>query len=127
MRVLICGGHRNVDPAKVCAWLERDLITRLSLHFGRPVKVDTIIHGKATGADHGGAIFGLKRNLRVIGFAADWERHGNSAGPIRNRQMLIEGLPDAVVAFPGSRGTADMVRRARNAGVPTFIVEGDFS
>jgi hypothetical protein len=31
--------------------------------------------------------------------------------------MLTEGKPDLVVAFPGGRGTADMVRRAYAANV----------
>jgi hypothetical protein len=48
---------------------------------------------------------------------ADWEKLGRSAGPIRNQAMLDEGRPDLVVAFPGHHGTADMVRRARAAGV----------
>ena len=43
-------------------------------------------------------------------FPADWARHGNSAGPIRNGQMLAAGKPELVVAFPGG-GTADIVAR----------------
>lgn len=31
--------------------------------------------------------------------------------------MIDEGKPDIVVAFPGGRGTADMVRRARKAAL----------
>ena len=40
--------------------------------------------------------------------------------------MLTEGKPDRVIAFrmPGeSRGTDDMVRRARAAGIPVEVVE----
>jgi hypothetical protein len=41
--------------------------------------------------------------------------------------MLREGRPDLVVAFTvgplaESRGTADMVRRAREAGVPIHLI-----
>lgn len=36
--------------------------------------------------------------------------------------MLTDGQPDLVVAFPGGRGTADMVRRARAAGVETVAL-----
>jgi hypothetical protein len=32
--------------------------------------------------------------------------------------MLVEGKPDFVVAFPGGRGTANMIMQARQAGVP---------
>ena len=50
-------------------------------------------------------------------FLADWTTHGRAAGPIRDQAMLDTGKPDLVVAFVGDRGTADMVRRAREAGV----------
>jgi ABC-type sugar transport system substrate-binding protein len=39
--------------------------------------------------------------------------------------MLDEGKPDIVVAFPGGTGTADMVRRARKAGVVVIEVTND--
>jgi hypothetical protein len=37
--------------------------------------------------------------------------------------MLDEGRPTLVVAFPDGRGTADMVRRARGAGVEVIEVK----
>jgi ABC-type branched-subunit amino acid transport system substrate-binding protein len=37
--------------------------------------------------------------------------------------MIREGKPDAVVAFPGGRGTADMVRQARAAGIEVREVQ----
>jgi hypothetical protein len=36
--------------------------------------------------------------------------------------MLNEGKPDLVVAFPGGRGTADMVKRARAAGIELILM-----
>lgn len=55
-------------------------------------------------------------------YPADWKRYGMAAGPIRNRRMLKEGKPDIVIAFAGGRGTADMVRQAKAAGVPVVKV-----
>jgi hypothetical protein len=40
---------------------------------------------------------------------------------IRNTQMLAEGRPDGVVAFPGGRGTANMVRQAAAAGLGVWF------
>ena len=37
-------------------------------------------------------------------------------------RMLEEGRPDLVIAFPGGRGTADLVARARRAGVEVMEV-----
>jgi hypothetical protein len=36
--------------------------------------------------------------------------------------MLDEGKPDLVLAFPGGRGTRNMVGQAKRAGVPVEIV-----
>lgn len=57
-------------------------------------------------------------------YLADWKTHGLNAGPIRNKQMLDEGKPDLVLAFPGGRGTANMVTQARKAGVRVVDVGG---
>jgi hypothetical protein len=36
--------------------------------------------------------------------------------------MLDEGKPDLVVAFPGGRGTADMVSVARAKGIEVIVI-----
>jgi hypothetical protein len=41
-------------------------------------------------------------------YPADWNTHKKAAGPIRNRQMLKTGI-DVLIAFPGGKGTADMI------------------
>lgn len=52
---------------------------------------------------------------------ADWKKHKKAAGPIRNQLMLdseIEHIEECLlVAFPGGKGTADMVRRAMRFGI----------
>jgi hypothetical protein len=55
-------------------------------------------------------------------FPADWDTHGRAAGPIRNQRMLDVGKPDFVIAFPGGHGTANMVRKAKAAGVQVLEV-----
>jgi len=57
------------------------------------------------------------REIACETYPADWDKHGKAAGPIRNQEMLDQH-PDFVLAFPGGNGTADMVARARRAGVP---------
>jgi len=52
----------------------------------------------------------------------EWDKIGKKAGPLRNQRMLDEGKPDLVVAFSGSGGTKDMVRRAVKAGVSVHEV-----
>ncbi len=57
------------------------------------------------------------RQHQAIARMADWTTHGRAAGPIRNARMLAEYHPDLVIAFPGGRGTLDMVSKAERAGV----------
>ena len=59
-----------------------------------------------------------EKGIEVRGFPADWDKYQKRAGFIRNSQMLNEGKPHAVAAFPGGVGTRMMVGLARRAGVP---------
>jgi predicted Rossmann-fold nucleotide-binding protein len=115
MRLLVCGG-RNFDDR------ERLLTAMNSAVRGVSMATVTVIHGGARGADSMAGVIANDVRVPVIVFRADWERDGNSAGPKRNQRMLDEGKPDLVLAMPGGVGTADMVRRARAAGVP--VMEG---
>jgi len=56
--------------------------------------------------------------------SAQWAELGRKAGPIANQQMIEEGRSTLVVAFPGGRGTANMVQRDRGAGVELIEVSG---
>jgi predicted Rossmann-fold nucleotide-binding protein len=108
MRVLVCGGRDYSDQARVNAVLDK-------LHA--EAGIDFIIQGGARGADRHAATWALLNRIAGQVFEADWENQGSFAGPARNKRMLEEGKPDLVIAFPGGRGTADMVRKARKAGV----------
>ncbi|MGQ3297700.1 DUF2493 domain-containing protein [Reyranella sp.] len=110
-RVLVCGGRTYRDMREVSRVLD-----------GLAPKPTLIIHGGAFGADSCASEWAYKRGVPEQRFAADWKTHGRAAGPIRNQQMLDEGRPDLVVAFPGGTGTADMVRRAKAAGVRVIEV-----
>lgn len=119
MRVLICGG-RDLDSSLVWNWLEAHA-TELcadALNRASHVLITHVIQGGATGADTGAERWARASEIPVSCFRADWEQYGRQAGPLRNARMLAEGRPDAVIAFPGGKGTADMVRKARAAGLP---------
>jgi predicted polyphosphate/ATP-dependent NAD kinase len=125
MRLLVCGG-RDYDKADVFNHLERfaygDVEELMRFRHGR-TKLTTLIHGGARGADEGAAMWGKSEGLRVLAFPADWKKHGKAAGPIRNRKMIEEGKPDAVIAFAGGRGTANMVALAEASGIPVLRVD----
>lgn len=83
-----------------------------------------VIEGGARGADRLARQAAAARGLEVRTFDADWARYGRAAGPIRNAAMLAAG-PALVLAFHAdldkSKGTRDMVKRARRAGVPVKL------
>lgn len=114
LRVLVCGGrHYN----------NRDHIHNVLCDLDALVgPIACIIHGCASGADSEAYIWSQMACAYHAPFRADWRTHGKAAGPIRNQRMIDEGKPDLVVAFPGGRGTADMVRRARSAGVEVRVM-----
>lgn len=45
--------------------------------------------------------------------SADCDAHGKPAGPIRDMVMLVDHGPTLVLAFPGGRGTANLVKKGR--------------
>lgn len=115
MKVLVCGGRDYDDWSRV-----RSVLDHLSPVDGNGIT--HVIHGGADGADALAARWAIERDITCSTYFADWAKHGRAAGPIRNGEMLTKGAPDVVVAFPGGRGTADMVRRSRAAGVRVIEV-----
>lgn len=124
-RILVCGGREygywinpNTGKKEECQreidhiWHTLDTI-RSSIR--RPL---VIIEGEQRGVDLLARCWAEEKGLEVRSFPADWDKYQKRAGFIRNRQMLNEGKPHAVVAFPGGVGTRMMVGLARRAGVP---------
>lgn len=126
MKVLVCGSRTFKDYR-----LLRQVLGGLA--------ITGIIEGGARGADRLARQYAEESGIPVQTFPAKWDEHGKSAGPIRNAQMLAEGLPDEVIAFLGpvaiqefqyglsdskySRGTKNMIDQAIKAGVPVTVID----
>lgn len=110
MRVLVCGGRDFADYEML----------REALECLLPISV--LIHGCARGADELAGRWARRHDVRVESYPANWAKLGPAAGPFRNKQMLREGKPELVVAFPGGKGTANMVKIAREANIPVINV-----
>jgi hypothetical protein len=112
MVVLVTGGRDYADTSRVFDALDA-------------IKPSFVIEGGARGADALARAWRTEREVPGYTVEADWNRYGRSAGTIRNRNMLINarksavdcGMTLVVLAFPGGRGTADMVDRAEREGV----------
>ncbi len=111
MRVIVCGSRR---------WHDRDKIANRL--FDLPPD-SVIVHGNAAGADRIAHQEAEKLGLLVEPHPADWGGLGKSAGFIRNTVMAELGA-DLCIAFwdEQSTGTAHMMSRAREQGIPVEVV-----
>lgn len=110
MRILVCGG-RDYENADVIGR------TMAMVASGRD---HVLVHGGARGADTVAARIAEVRGWEIEEHPARWREYGPAAGPMRNQQM-VDGGADVVLAFPGGRGTEDLVRRATAAGLTVHL------
>lgn len=84
-----------------------------------------IVTGGAKGLDTIAHKYAVEMGFETEVYPANWNRHGNAAGPLRNRQMAeLDGV-SMVVAFEGGRGTKNMVLTAKQLGIPVVEVSSD--
>ena len=107
-RPIICGGRDFKNKNWGYA-----LLDKIDLHH----HIDTVLTGKARGADAIAGQWAWSRYKNVLTYPANWDKYGGAAGPKRNMQMIREGKPDLVIAFPGGNGTADMKKKALMCGI----------
>lgn len=122
-KVIVCGG-RNFNDVPLL-WRTLD---RIAHNYGGIKRIidgaSDDVTGPYKGADYWANQWAIASGIPTHRCHAEWKIHGKSAGPIRNQAMLNE-KPDLVVAFPGGYGTADMVRRARAAGIEVVAVKAE--
>jgi predicted Rossmann-fold nucleotide-binding protein len=105
MRVIVCGGRYYHEYETV-----RDVLAQLPHHA-------QIITGGAQGADTLAIKAAEELHMVSVTHYAEWAKYGRKAGPIRNQRIVDEGA-DLCIAFTGGRGTEDMIRRCKRAGIP---------
>lgn len=84
-------------------------------------QITEVVSGGARGVDSDGEIFAQWKNIPFVRFPANWDKHGKSAGYIRNNQMAL--YADALIAIwdGKSRGTDHMIKEAKRKGLKVFI------
>lgn len=107
--VLVCGGREFTNYELICRILDQINILR-------------IVEGEQRGADLLAREYAVNNQIPFRAFPANWAKFGRAAGSIRNKQMLDEGLPNLVVAFPGGIGTANMIRQSRERSIEVIQV-----
>lgn len=114
MKVIIAGSREFNDSALLFS--ECDLVLK-----NRTFDIE-IVSGTARGADRLGEDYAKTRDFSIKQFHADWNKHGKSAGYIRNKEMAE--YADMLIAFwdGKSRGTKHMIDLAQEAGLKIKVV-----
>lgn len=110
MKIAIVGSRSFSNLKKV-----RDYISQLPS--------DTVIvSGGAAGVDRQAVGWAMVLGMETIEFLPNWDKHGKSAGVIRNSEIVA--MADKVVAFwdGQSRGTLDSINKAKAAGKPVEVI-----
>lgn len=91
----------------------REAEMHLDKFFWEFPECTTIISGGASGADSLGERYAKERGMSLEVYRARWGTYGSSAGPIRNRKMAERGTHLLCFWDGESRGTANMLKNAR--------------
>ncbi len=107
LKTIIAGGRDYVMTAQDFAFLDT-------------LPISEVVCGEARGADISGKYWAMSRGIPVISFYPDWKQHGKSAGILRNVEMAE--YAEAVVLFPGGRGTTHMGETADKNGLTIYKI-----
>lgn len=111
MKLLIAGTRTFTDYEK----LETSITIPLT-------EIKEIVSGGATGADQLGEVYAYKNKIPLKVFKADWNQHGKSAGPIRNK-LMAEYCDHAIIFWDGvSRGTKNMIDNMKRVNKPHTVI-----
>lgn len=121
MRVLVCGGRNFSNRALLFARLD-DLLNMQGIFKDVPERITVLIHGAQRGADICADLWARTNGIKIEKYPAMWRMYGPFAGPMRNALMISQGRPRIGVAFPGNKGTADMVNKLKLAGIKTYHI-----
>jgi hypothetical protein len=130
IRILVTGGRDYTDRAAVARALRH--LGEHYIHGARPDEI-VLVHGDCKrfkddgtfdpdrSADQLADQEARKLGWRTEPHPADWKQHGDSAGPLRNKVMVILGA-HYLIAFPGGDGTRNCRRLALHSHIPVIDV-----
>lgn len=113
-RILVCGGRYAFDTNFIFATLDE------YRKFFAPVFC--IIQGEARGTDYIAKCWAKRNGIACIGVEANWDFYDKSAGPTRNYWMTQFCSPELILAFPGNKGTENMVQTGKRLGITTHRI-----
>lgn len=116
-KVIVAGGRKFNDYNLLKNKLDNILSEKRKTHQ------IYIISGMAKGADTLGEQYANENGFTVLGFPAEWNLYGKSAGIRRNEEMAKVG--DALIAFwdGESPGTKHMIETAKSKKLLVRVIK----
>lgn len=115
MKTIIAGGRNHI--------VQRADYQLLDI-WKRKLPITEVVSGGATGADRLGEIWAETRGVPVC------RKEPDALGGVipfwqaaRHRNQAMADYADALIAFPGGTGTADMIQRATQQKLVVIIVK----
>lgn len=116
---LIIAGSRSIISYKLLKYSFKN--SRFSLDYD-----DRIVSGTAKGPDTLGEKLAKNYGLDIKRFPANWDKHGKSAGFIRNKKKMAEYSDGLLALWDGlSNGTEHMIETAEDNYLKTHVFEYD--
>jgi predicted Rossmann-fold nucleotide-binding protein len=110
MKVIIAGSRNT--------YIERYIISAAVRESN--FNVTEVVCGGAPGVDRSAEKWAEFHGVKCTVIYADWDRYAEAAGPIRNAQMAK--YADALIAFPGGKGTKNMIKTMMGLKKPVYEV-----
>lgn len=118
MKVVIAG-TRYKDKENREIFDDYNLVVQAVQRSG--FNITEVVSGCAIGADRLGEKWAINNSVPIKEMPADWNRYGNSAGPLRNKAMA-EYADAAIVIWDGeSRGSRNMIENMIRKKKPYYI------
>ncbi len=115
MRTIIAGSRGSTRASLRAALRRCDWITEIT----------SVISGTCRGTDQHGEEWAKSVARPVARFPADWDKHGKSAGYIRNK-LMAENADALIAVWDGtSRGTKHMIDLAEAKGLRVLVYRTD--
>lgn len=116
MKLIVAGGRDFTDANRMIAELQR------LVNSGNIPECPELVCGMARGADMLAYSLWANNKMTIHNFPANWDKHGKSAGYIRNQEM--GEFADAAVCFwdGNSKGTKHMIDIMNRLNKPVYVV-----
>lgn len=113
--ILVCGGRDYADE---------EYLFRVLQYINDEVGIQRLVASNERGAAALTVKWAKYNDVAIHTFDTDQRRYGKEAESIRNQKMVDEEGISFVLAFPGGRGTEDMLHKANVANISQIYLKG---